>query len=181
MKKLYLITILLLIILSAFGCTPKVSGKDPRNYVLREDELPVGFGFYEPSKEDLKEAGMTSNPGYITDEEYWGLFEYPNKVEKIYVGAYAIEELEKGYKDFSFIIMVMKFKSEKDFLEELDAFKKGISNEEFFDYVTILNDGEIGVMIFINEDLINLKNEVVKNLKAKIFLEEIPKPTFSTI
>ncbi len=90
----------------------------PEDYTLKPDEVPKGFQLAIVDESARSVAGITSNPGYITNQDlYKGSYVGIDlaKIKSVYGSVYVKPEAPQT----ELLIIVLQYISEKDFDEEL--------------------------------------------------------------
>lgn len=100
----------------------------PDDYTLKPDEVPKGFQLAIVDESARRVAGITSNPGYITNQDlYKGLYGGIDltKIKSVYGSVYVKPEAPQ----IELLIIILQYTSEEDFdkeLQKLVSFQEGL-------------------------------------------------------
>ncbi len=197
MKKTNIIIgiLLILIIILVTGCTKKAEDQDyskteqlvevieeeqltyPEDYILREDEIPLGLSLVKFNKKDLREIGMSGNPGFVYSEDFFEGFDDPDSIEQAYAAFYGvpIENVDNpeyyDSQDFSLMMIAIQFSTEYDCEREALILKKETEDSRENNGFFFLKDKEFLIMVGSEEKY--LAKTALKEINKRLNFEEI--------
>ena len=148
---------------------PSLRGKPvfPDDYTLKQNEVPSGFQLAKVDESAKRAAGVTSNPGFITNQDFYkGLYggADPTKIKSVYGSVYVKPEAPQT----ELLIFAVQYSSEEDFKKELQEL---VPSQESAVYIKGKD-----VLMLIGSDTENYTPQVLEisdKLKKRLDLTEI--------
>jgi hypothetical protein len=142
----------------------------PDDYILKNDEIPLGFQLEALSKESMELVLLTGNPGFFDTREYKILFAGadPSKIEKFHASFYVKPE---NHTTDELGVFVIKFKSEENLNIDLEKIKNDHKEEQD---TIFLKNKEILIMVWSDSNSYREEvRQIVDKLKVRLNLQEI--------
>lgn len=155
---------------------PSLKGEPifPDDYTLKPNEVPSGFQLRKLDEKAIQEVGVTSNPGYITNKEFYrGLYEGVDvsKIKSVYGSVYVKPEAPLT----ELFIITVQYTSGEEFKNELQRVGRIVPPPNISqDTITYLKGKDTLVLVGRDSDEYKPQaQELVDKLKKRLNLSEI--------